>query len=96
MRQAAGTDRPHGVLWGLQRRLLLLLLLPLGLVGLLSFFLHYQSAGNIARQQDQRLEKLVPLLGDSVVVSAVDPAAPQEPNALLDESPGLVLLLAPP
>lgn len=96
MRQAAGTDRLHGVLWGLQRRLLLLLLLPLGLVGLLSFFLHYQSAGNIARQQDQRLEKLVPLLGDSVVVSAVDPAAPQEPNALLDESPGLVLLLAPP
>lgn len=91
------TDIPRGVLWGLQRRLLVLLLLPLGLVGLLSIFLHYQSAGNIARQQDQRLEKLVPLLGDSVVVSTryINPDA-RGTNALLDESPGLVLLLAPP
>ena len=48
-------DAQRGVLWGLQRRLLLLLLLPLGMLGLLSGVLHYQSAGNIAQQQDQRL-----------------------------------------
>ena len=56
--------RPEGVIWGLQRRLMLLLLLPLGLVGLVSFWLHYQSAGTAALQQDQQLLRLVPLLGD--------------------------------
>lgn len=98
MRLPERVDLPRGVLWGLQRRLLVLLLLPLGVVGMLSFFLHYQSAGNIARQQDQRLEKLVPLLGDSVVVSSLSDDTPPEQgaHALLDESPGLVLLLAPP
>lgn len=84
--------RPEGVIWGLQRRLMLLLLLPLGLVGMISFWLHYQSAGTAALQQDQQLLRLVPLLADSVVVIDVPPAMPE--TAL--STPGLALLLAPP
>ncbi len=86
--------RPEGVIWGLQRRLMLLLLLPLGLVGLVSFWLHYQSAGTAALQQDQQLLRLVPLLADSVVVTRGADAAPE---ALApDDALGLALLLAPP
>lgn len=86
--------RPEGVIWGLQRRLLLLLLLPLGLVGVVSVWLHYQSAGTAALQQDQQLLRLVPLLSDSVVVTRAAPPA----AAALDETaaPGMALLLAPP
>lgn len=95
MRLTADIDtRPDGVIWGLQRRLLWLLLLPLGLVGLVSFWLHFQSAGTIALQQDQQLLRLVPLLADSVVVSQVSDAPADglaAPGAL-----GLALLLAPP
>ena len=49
--------RPEGMIWGLQRRLMLLLLLPLGLVGLVSFWLHYQSAGTAALQQDRGVQR---------------------------------------
>lgn len=86
--------RPEGVIWGLQRRLMLLLLLPLGLVGLVSFWLHYQSAGTAALQQDQQLLRLVPLLADSVVVTHSADAAP--PALDPGDTPGLALLLAPP
>jgi len=86
--------RPEGVIWGLQRRLMLLLLLPLGLVGLVSFWLHYQSAGTAALQQDQQLLRLVPLLADSVVVTHSADAAP--PALAPGDAPGLALLLAPP
>lgn len=92
-------DAQRGVLWGLQRRLLLLLLLPLGMLGLLSGVLHYQSAGNIAQQQDQRLQKLIPLLADSVVVTARagERLAGRENGEPIEaQRPGLVLLLAPP
>ncbi len=81
------------MIWGLQRRLLVLLMLPLGLIGLVSVFFHYQSAGTAALQQDQQLLHLVPLLADSVVVT-------QDAGGLLASSvgdaPGLALLLAPP
>lgn len=81
------------MIWGLQRRLLVWMLLPLGLVGLVSFWLHYQSAGTAALQQDQQLQRLMPLLSDSVVVT-------DAPNlgaiGDLDQDPGLALLLAPP
>lgn len=82
-----------GLIWGLQRRLLVLLFLPLGLVGLLSVYFHYQSAGTAALQQDQQLLRLVPMLADSVVVT--------QPRGLprpidIDADPGLALLLAPP
>ena len=86
--------RPEGVIWGLQRRLMLLLLLPLGLVGLVSFWLHYQSAGTAALQQDQQLLRLVPLLADSVVVTHSADATPQPLTP--GDAPGLALLLAPP
>lgn len=86
--------RPEGVIWGLQRRLMLLLLLPLGLVGLVSFWLHYQSAGTAALQQDQQLLRLLPLLADSVVVTHSADAAP--PALDPGDTPGLALLLAPP
>lgn len=84
---------PEGMIWGLQRRLLVLLMLPLGLVGLVSVFFHYQSAGTVAAQQDQQLLRLVPLLADSVVVT--HERAPEAPIADPD-TPGLALLLAPP
>ncbi len=83
----------EGVIWGLQRRLMLLLLLPLGLVGLVSVWLHYQSAGTAALQQDQQLLRLLPLMADSVVVTRTRDA----PRPIdIDADPGLVLLLAPP
>ncbi len=75
---------------GLQRRLLLLLLLPFGLLMLVSSVLHYQAAGTAALQQDQRLTRLAPMLGDSVV-SALD--APDMGNEI--ELPRPLLLLAP-
>ncbi|WP_332778425.1 sensor histidine kinase [Polaromonas sp.] len=69
---------------GLQRRLLLLLLIPLSVFALVSIYFDYQAAGSAALQKDQQLLRLVPLLADSVVA-----AAPVE-----GEAP--VLLLAPP
>jgi len=92
---------PVGMIWGLQRRLLVLLMLPLGLVVLVSAWLHYQSAGTAALQQDQQLLRLVPLLADSVVVrsgpregQAAEPG--QNDDDGLGPSPGLAMLLAPP
>ena len=52
---------------GLQRRLLLLLALPLGLFALSSIYFDYQIAGSIALQRDQELLRLIPLLADSVL-----------------------------
>jgi two-component system sensor histidine kinase TctE len=77
---------------GLQRRLLLLLLLPFGLMGLVGALLQYQAAGTAAEQQDQKLLHLAPMLGDSVV-SAQDGS--DGPLALHD-APHPLLLLAPP
>jgi two-component system sensor histidine kinase TctE len=56
------------MIWGLQRRLLVLLLITIALIGAVSMVFHFQSAGTAALQQDQRLLRLVPLLADSVVV----------------------------
>ena len=68
---------------GLQRRLLLLLLFPLGVFALISVYFDYQTAGNVAVQKDQQLRRLIPLLADSVLA----------PGAAPDSAP--VLLLAP-
>ncbi|MES2977172.1 MAG: ATP-binding protein [Pseudomonadota bacterium] len=68
---------------GLQRRLLLLLLIPLSVLSLISAYLDYRAAGNAALQQDQQLLRLMPLFADSVVA----------PGAEASDSP--VLLLAP-
>jgi two-component system sensor histidine kinase TctE len=74
---------PAAMKSGLQRRLLLLLLLPLVLFALLSIYFAYQTAGNVALQKDQQLLRLIPLLADSVVAPGLTP----------NSSP--VLLLAP-
>lgn len=52
---------------GLQRRLLLLLLIPLVLLALINTWFDYRFADDAALQQDRQLQKLVPLLADSVV-----------------------------
>jgi two-component system, OmpR family, sensor histidine kinase TctE len=73
-----------GMMAGLRHRLLVMLLIPLGLLALASAWLDYSAAGSAAVQQDQQLQRLVPLLADSVVA----------PGATSSEAP--VLLLAPP
>ncbi|MFC3684463.1 ATP-binding protein [Hydrogenophaga luteola] len=93
MRASPEGRSASGLIWGLQRRLLVLLFLPLGLVGLVSVYFHYQSAGTAALQQDQQLLRLVPMLADSVVVT-LPRDAPRPID--IDADPGLALLLAPP
>ncbi|WP_411878042.1 ATP-binding protein [Polaromonas sp. YR568] len=66
---------------GLQRRLLLLLLVPLGIFALVSIYFDYRTAGNVALQKDQQLLRLIPLLADSVV--APGPAHGKAPVLLL-------------
>lgn len=61
---------------GLQRRLLLLLLLPLALLACINTWFDYRSADNAALEQDRQLLRLTPLLVDSVVAkghTAADP-----------------------
>jgi len=61
---------------GLQRRLLLLLLLPLVLLACINTWFDYRSADNAALQQDRQLLQLAPLLVSSVVApgkTAADP-----------------------
>ncbi len=62
--------RSGGMSTGLQRRLLVLLLIPLAVLAVLNAWLDYQSADSAAIQQDRQLLALVPLLADSVVVGA--------------------------
>ena len=76
---------------GLQRRLLLLLLLPLGLFALVSIYFDYQTAGSVALQKDQQLLRLIPLLADSVLSPGVDKADIKESA----KSTTPLLLLAP-
>ncbi len=68
----------------LQRRLLMLLIVPLCLLGLVSGWIDYRSASTAASQQDQQLLQMVPLLADSIIAV----------GAHADDPP--VLLLAPP
>lgn len=72
---------PTAMKSGLQRRLLLLLLLPLGVFALVSVYFDYQTAGNVAQQKDQQLRRLIPLLADSVL--APGPAQEGVPLLLL-------------
>lgn len=72
---------PTAMKSGLQRRLLLLLLLPLGIFALVSVYFDYQTAGNVALQKDQQLRRLIPLLADSVL--APGPAQEGVPLLLL-------------
>ena len=74
---------PAAMKSGLQRRLLMLLLVPLGIFALVSIYFDYRTAGNVALQKDQQLLRLIPLLADSVVA----------PGPTHGKTP--VLLLAP-
>lgn len=65
-----------GMTSGLQRRLLLLLLVPLVLLTALNTWFDYRSAGNAAIQQDRKLLSLVPLLADSIVARGATANAP--------------------
>lgn len=69
---------------GLQRRLLLLLLIPLLMLAGLNTWFDYRLAGNASVQQDRALLALVPLLADSVVARSIG------------EDDPLPLLTAPP
>ncbi|MES2583120.1 MAG: ATP-binding protein [Pseudomonadota bacterium] len=69
---------------GLQRRLLLLLLVPLFLLAALNAWFDYSSADSAALQQDRQLLTMVPLMASSVVARGATPDAPP------------VLLMAPP
>lgn len=88
----------------LQHRLLWLLLLPFGLIVLVSGWLHHQAAGTAAAQQDQQLLRLAHMLGDSVVSTSqpsshrrsVDVDADADADTDLVSHPRPVLLLAPP
>lgn len=73
---------PPAMKSGLQRRLLLLLLVPLGIFALVSIYFDYQTAGNVALQKDQQLARLIPLLADSVVGPGITPGG-REPLLLL-------------
>jgi len=73
---------PPAMKSGLQRRLLMLLLVPLGIFALVSVYFDYQTAGNIAQQKDQQLARLIPLLADSVVGPGITPGG-REPLLLL-------------
>ena len=59
-----------GMVSGLRRRLLVMLLAPLILLTLLNAWFDYRSADDAALQQDQRLLALLPLLADSIIGEA--------------------------
>lgn len=78
---AGGRLVPAAMKSGLQRRLLLMLLLPLIVFAFVSIYFDYRTAGNVALQKDQQLLRLLPLLADSVVAPAIGPG--KEPLMLL-------------
>jgi two-component system sensor histidine kinase TctE len=57
----------RGVTSGLRRRLLVLLIAPLVVLGVINAWIEFRSADNVATHQDQRLLSLVPLVADSVI-----------------------------
>lgn len=61
---------------GLQRRLLLLLLVPLCILAGVNTWFDYRSASNAALKQDEQLLELLPLLADSVLATGDSPDDP--------------------
>lgn len=64
---------PIGVMAGLRRRLLVMLLLPLAVLACASAWFDYQAAGSAAVVQDGQLLRLVPLVVSSVVAQGQAP-----------------------
>jgi two-component system, OmpR family, sensor histidine kinase TctE len=73
---SAAPKAPVGVMAGLRRRLLIMLLLPLAALACVSAWFDYQAAGSAAVLQDQQLQRLVPLLIGSVVAPGQQPQDP--------------------
>lgn len=69
---------------GLQRRLLLLLMVPLCILAGVNTWFDYRSARNAALQQDQQLLELIPLLADSVLATG---SLPDDPPVMLTAPP---------
>ena len=78
------TSKPELSQYALRRRLVVLILMPLALVGILNAWADYQLAGNAATRQDEQLTRLMPLLAGVVI------STPSE-TALSDS----VVMLAP-
>lgn len=80
---------------GLQRRLLLLLLVPLFLLTALNAWFDYRAADSAAFQQDRHLLSLVPMLADSVIARGATETTPPElltappVEEFLNDRPGL-------
>jgi two-component system, OmpR family, sensor histidine kinase TctE len=55
------------ILFGLRRRLLVMLIAPLLLLSMVNAWFEYHAAGNVAAVQDQRMQALLPLLADALV-----------------------------
>jgi two-component system sensor histidine kinase TctE len=55
---------------GLQRRLLVMVILPLMVLAGLNAWFEYRSADGEAMKQDQQLQAMIPLLADSVIAQA--------------------------
>lgn len=51
----------------LQRRLLLILIIPLCALGIINAWVDYRSASAKANEQEQQLRQLIPLLADSII-----------------------------
>jgi two-component system, OmpR family, sensor histidine kinase TctE len=66
---------------GLRRRLLVLLLVPLGVLAVLSVWLDYRAAGTVAQQYDQQLLRHLPQLANSIVGPA--PSVGEPPLVLM-------------
>ena len=62
-----------GVMAGLRRRLLIMLLLPLVALACVSAWFDFAAAGSAAVQQDQQLQRMVPLVVGSVVAEGTQP-----------------------
>jgi two-component system, OmpR family, sensor histidine kinase TctE len=67
---------PLGVMAGLRRRLLTMLLLPLGVLACVSAWFDYQAAGSAAVLQDQQLQRLIPVLVGSIIAEGRLPTDP--------------------
>ncbi len=82
--ESAGSIRARrSMALGLEKRLLVLLILPLLLLALVSGWIDYRTADTAALRQDAQLLQLVPLLADSIIV-------PDHPGS------DVAMLMAPP
>jgi two-component system, OmpR family, sensor histidine kinase TctE len=61
---------------GLRNRLLVMLLVPLMILLCISAWLDFRAAGSAAIQQDLNMQRLSPLLADSIVAEGATPADP--------------------